>query len=122
MIITIDYIKDAGIIDKERIVFSVKEDGQLGKYLIAESNTIDDSRFSAKIKNPFWFPDKDVKAGDLVILYTKEGSTNTVSNEDGSHLYFFYWGLKESHLSIDNACVVLFESSWKVSSVPKLDE
>lgn len=119
MIISIDYIKDSGNIEKERIVFDVIEDGQIGKYLIAESETLNDSKFSSLIKNTYWFPDQEVKTGDRVILYTKEGRKNIVDNEDGSNSYFFYWGLKSPHLKSDNDCVVLFETSWTISVIPK---
>ena len=66
MNIVIDYIKDSGNLDKERIVFAVKDDEQLGKYLIAESFLLENSRFSARIKNVFWFPDQELNQGLLV--------------------------------------------------------
>lgn len=71
MNIAIDYIKDPGNLDKERLVFVVKSDEQLGKYLIAESVLLENSRFSAKIKNTYWFPDQELKQGDVVVLYGK---------------------------------------------------
>lgn len=117
MNIIIDYIRDAGVLDKERIVFAVKSDEQIGKYLIAESNLLENSRFSSKIKNIYWFPDQDVKAGDKVVLYTKQGSSNSVHNEDGSTTYFYYWGLNQAHLSGDKPCVVLFNATWMVSAI-----
>lgn len=122
MIISIDYIKDAGSIEKERIVFAVNGDGQLGKFLIAESQTLDESRFSSLVKNPYWFPDRKIKAGDRVVLYTKKGVNNVVDNKNGTHTYFYYWGLENSHLVTDRACVVLFETSWTVSVIPKDEE
>lgn len=122
MNIAIDYIKDPGNLDKERIVFAVKNDEQLGKYLIAESVLLDKSRFSAKIKNIFWFPDQELKQGDVVVLYTKSGNNNTSKNEDGSTIYFYYWGLSEPHLNDKEPCVVLFEASWEVRAIQKNNE
>ena len=119
MNIAIDYIKDPGNLDKERIVFAVKNDEQLGKYLIAESVLLDNSRFSAKIKNIFWFPDQELKQGDVVVLYTKSGNNNANKNEDGSTIYFYYWGLSEPHLNDKKPCVVLFETSWEVRAIQK---
>lgn len=122
MNILIEYIKDAGNLDKERIVFSAKADEQLGKYLIAESNILENSRFSAKIRNTYWFPDQEVKAGDRVVLYTKVGNTNITNNEDGSKTYFFYWGLSVPHLNENKPCVVLFEATWNVAAIPNPQE
>jgi len=119
MNIAIDYIKDPGNLDKERIVFAVKNDEQLGKYLIAESVLIENSRFSAKIKNVYWFPDQELKQGDKVVLYTKSGNNNTNKNEDGSTTYFYYWGLSEPHLNDKKPCVVLFDASWEVCAIQK---
>ena len=119
MNIAIDYIKDPGNLDKERIVFAVKNDEQLGKYLIAESVLIENTRFSAKIKNVFWFPDQELKQGDLVVLYTKLGTNNINKNEDGSTTYFYYWGLSEPHLNDKKPCVVLFDASWEVCAIQK---
>ena len=121
MNIAIDYIKDSGNLDKERIVFAVKNDEQLGKYLIAESVLLENSRFSARIKNVFWFPDQELKQGDVVVLYTKSGNNNINKNEDGSTTYFYYWGLSEPHLINNKPCVVLFEASWDVCAILKND-
>ena len=121
MNIAIDYIKNPGDLDKERIVFAVKNDEQLGKYLIAESVLTEDARFSARIKNVFWFPDQELKQGDVVVLYTKSGSNNTIKNEDGSTTYFYYWGLSEPHLNDNKPCVVLFEATWEVRAIQKYE-
>ena len=121
MNIAIDYIKDSGNLDKERIVFAVKNDEQLGKYLIAESVMLDKVRFSAKINNIFWFPDQELKQGDVVVLYTKSGNNNTNRNDDGSTTYFYYWGLSEPHLNENEPCVVLFDASWEVLAIPQSD-
>ena len=117
MNLIIDYIRDAGNLDKERIVFKAERNTQLGSYLIAETYVMDDARFSSKIQNVFWFPDLEIKVGDRVILYTKSGERNISSNEDGTTNYFFYWNLEESHLKGENPCVVLLNASWKAYTV-----
>ena len=118
MDIVIDYIRDAGDIDKERIVFKAEKDTQLGKFLIAESYELDNSRFSSSLKNLYWFPDQEIKSGDRVVLYTKAGGRNIIENEDGTKSYFYYWNLKESHLKGDKPCIVILDAaSWKAYSV-----
>lgn len=119
MDLVIDYIRDAGNIDKERIVFITKCNTQLGQYLIAETYETDDARFSARIENVFWFPDLELKVGDRVVLYTKCGEHNMSSNEDGTKNYFFYWNLSKSHLKGEKPCVVLLNASWKAYMVSK---
>lgn len=119
MNIAIDYIKDSGNLDKERIVFAVKNDEQLGKYLIAESVLLDNARFSANLNNIFWFPDQELKQGDVVVLYTKSGNNNISVNEDGSTTYYYYWGLTQPHLNDNKPCVVLFDASWEVRAIQK---
>lgn len=119
MDLVVDYIRDAGNLDKERIVFKAEHNTQLGQFLIAETYVMGDSRFSSKIQNLFWFPDMELKIGDRVILYTKSGERNESSNEDGTKNYFFYWNLEESHLKGEKPCVVLLNASWKAYVVTK---
>lgn len=117
MDLVIDYIRDAGNLDKERIVFKTERNTQLGKYLIAETYEMDNARFSSNIENIFWFPDLELKLGDRVVLYTKSGERNISSNEDGTTTYFFYWNLNMSHLKGEKPCVVLLDASWKAYTV-----
>ena len=50
MDIEILYIKDNGVLDKERVVLLVKEDCDLGHYILATSHiNSDTSTFSSKI-------------------------------------------------------------------------
>lgn len=119
MNLVIDYIRDAGNLDKERIVFKVEGNTQIGRYLIAETYLTEDAMFSSKIQNVYWFPDMELKTGDRIILYTKKGENNMSSNEDGTINYFFYWNLENSHLKSNNPCVVLLNASWKAYVVSK---
>ena len=126
MKIEIQSYKDLGDKEKERVVLSVKEDAELGVYILSTTVSNPDDTISASIKNIFWLPNQKVKAGDLVIVYTKSGSKQVIENEDGSSSYFFYWGLTESLMSLENSTVVLFETTWinkKIQkSIVKADE
>ena len=33
-------------------------------------------RLTTPARNPYWFPDKQIGVGDLVVIYTKEGGDN----------------------------------------------
>ena len=93
MKIKFDSIKDAGSLEKERIIFKVLEPTNIGRYLVAKSTRVTDETFSSDIKDIKWFPDQDMKEGDLVVLYTKKGPKGNAINSDNSTTYFFYWGL-----------------------------
>lgn len=112
MNIEIVSIKDVGNTDKERVILNVVKDADLGDYIIATSTSNSDKTISPLIKNVYWLPNKSVKAGDLVIVYTKKGKQGKIENKDGSISYFCYWDLKETLSVNDNATVVLFETSW----------
>src|ERR1700722_13803986 len=89
-----DKIEDAGSQEKERIVFKVLANDQVGRYLVLKTKRGPGDSVSAT--NPlltFWFDDKEVKKGDLVILYTKSGATKSKSNKTNKS-HFFYWNQK----------------------------
>lgn len=122
MKIIFDSIKDAGSLEKERVIFKVIEATNIGSYIAAESVQVTDSTFSSKIQNIFWFPDQDMKEGDLVVLYTKNGIKANTINSDNSTTYFFYWGLNRPHTALEKSIVVLFEATWKTFEVPQVKE
>jgi len=99
--------------DEERVVLTVSEDCDIGKYFIFISKKINDKIVYTSIKRPFWFPDKVVKKGDLVVLYTKKGDDSFKENKDGSTSHFYFRNLK-SPIHIDNYYALLVESNtWK---------
>ena len=110
MDLTIRAIRDAGNAKLERIVLKVCEDCNVGDFLIMDT-TYDGDRISNKLRHTYWFPDKVVKKGDLVILYTKEGKINEKINLSGNTSHFFYWNLKETVWNKDEDCAVLFSIS-----------
>ena len=117
MNIQIDYISDYGDIEKERIVLKVMSDTDLGKYLLATTNELQDSRISSKIQSVFWLPDQALKTGDRVVIYSKSGLKSNRKNDDGTITYFFYWGLPTSLTTIKDCGVVLFETTWTFKRV-----
>lgn len=119
MKIEIDYIKDFDDFDKARIVFRVNQVTNLGLYLVAESSQVGDNSISSGVKNVYWLPDQELKLGDLVVLYLKKGEKRSVTNNDGSITYFYYWGLNKTFSPENKSCVVLFEASWMFKSISK---
>lgn len=122
MKIIFDSIKDPGVLDKERVIFKVIESVNIGHYIAAESVSITNETFSSKIQNIFWFPDQEMKEGDLVVLYSKKGTKADTINADSSTTYFYYWGLTRPHTDVEKAIIVLLETSWKIYEVPNVKD
>lgn len=106
-------IIDRGATD-ERLVLLVKEDCDIGKFFAFITTKSDEKIIYTNIKHPFWFPDKLVKKGDLVVLYTKVGSSSFKVNEDGSSSHFYYRNLK-SPILVENYFALIIEvNTWAV--------
>lgn len=115
MDVKIKYIKNSGSASEEKIVFEVLKDCEIGYYLVLDTTYLSDGKVSNKLRHPYWFPDKKVKTGDLIVLYTKQGENKSKVNEDGSSTHFFYWGLDTSIINNDGDCIVLIEAqNWNV--------
>lgn len=122
MSLLIQQIKDAGVPDKERLVLEADAPTEIGYYAVAASRESGPGKVSSRLTAIYWFPDGHVEAGDLVILYTKSGSTHRQDNRDGSKSHFYYWG-KQAPLWADVSAraVVLQMASWQVTG-PQLNE
>lgn len=112
--------KDLGDKERERVVLNVKEDTDVGTYIISTTTVNPDNSISASISNIYWLPNQKVKAGDWVIIYTKGGTKKKLDNEDGSSSYFYYWNLPNTLLSLENSTVVLFETIWNNKAIVKV--
>ncbi len=122
MKIEISSFKDLGDKEKERVILYVKEDTELGDFILSTSVSNPNNTISSSITNIYWLPNQKVKAGDLVIVYTKKGTKKKIDNEDGSSSYFYYWGITNTLQSIKDVTAVLFETQWqnkKVEEEPK---
>lgn len=113
MKIELKEIKDKGLID-ERVILSVNEDCNVMYYLIVTSRKTSETTISRDIKNPFWFPSKLVKKGDLVVLYTQKGIDSFKTNEDNTTSHFFYRNLENPILSNFSELTLVVElGTWK---------
>lgn len=94
MNIAIKKVKDAGDPERERLLLQVQSDDDIGRYAVFATSSAEDGGVSNKVDDTFWFPDYEVSAGDLVVLYTKGGTAKVKHNEDGTTSHFFFWGRK----------------------------
>lgn len=109
MIIDVKYIKDANVFHDERIVMNVNEDCNLGSFMVMKGKSIGVDSISSQMKDSYWFPDMNVRRGDLIILYSKNGTRSEKQNSSGSTSYFFYWNKNEAMWTHDEDCAVLLE-------------
>ena len=85
----------------------------IGYYLVLDSTYTPDDNVSNLVRHPYWFPDEDVSAGDLVVLYTKAGKQSVKHNKNGSSSHFFYRGLDKTVWNQTSDCAVVLEiASW----------
>jgi hypothetical protein len=85
------YFRDPGTLASERLVLRINAATEIGEFAIFRA-AAEDGSVTTEVTHVFWFPDKAAKAGDVVVLYTKEGANRERSNRDGSTSHFFYWG------------------------------
>lgn len=118
MNLEIKYIKNRNE-EGERIVFVVKKDCDIGSYLVFLTKQTKPESFNIKyLKHPFWFPDNKVKENDLVILYSKSGTSSQKINKDGTTSYFFYRGIGASIFTDDDHIALLIEADkWAGSQM-----
>jgi hypothetical protein len=62
-----------------------------------------------------------VSAGDLVVVYTKEGTKREKPIDGGHTAHFFYWNLPQAIWDTKNrAAVLLHAPEWEGKSSDKL--
>ena len=105
---------DVGDLSKERIILKALMDLDIGGYAVLRSAVGSSGRTpTSGRKIAYWLPDEEIKANDLVILYTKRGSRSAKPMERGGTAYFFYWGREEVLWNDDKFGAVLLEiSDW----------
>ena len=80
-----------------------------------------DNQVTVGVLNAYWFPYKEVSAGDLIIIYTKSGKESEKRLEKGGTSHFFYWGLDfPIWQTMDVAPVILYAPEWESKSPEEL--
>lgn len=100
----------AGDLLRERIVLKARRDLDVGDYAVLRSAVgSGEGTPTSGRKIAYWFPNEDVRANDLVVLYTKKGSRGSKPIEGGHTAYFFYWGRDEALWDDHNFGAALLE-------------
>jgi hypothetical protein len=87
----------AGDIANERMILKAIRDLDVGDYAVLRSGIGTNREIpTSGRKTAYWFPNVNVKAGDLVVLYTKVGTRSTKVIEGQHTAHFFYWGREDT--------------------------
>lgn len=117
MKITISNIFKRGEKDEERLSLKVLTDTNLTYFVVLQTAYTSPQAVGAGWKSAFWFKPQPVKAGDLVVLYTKPGTPSTKKKDDGTTIYFYYWNRANPLWVKTGDCAVLMEvDSWVTSA------
>jgi hypothetical protein len=113
-------ISDRGDSHKERLVIRVIDDTDIGEF-IAMRILYNGASVTTAVTDTFWFPDKSVKAGDLLVIYSRDGQSKEKKLEGGRTAHFFYWGLEAPVWSESTRGVVLAHApDWEASMAENL--
>ncbi len=94
MKVKITAIRESGNLDKERVVMLVESACDIGEFVLLQTGFQDGSANTSVYKT-FWFPDKSVRAGDFVVVYTKRGANSERPFKEAMS-HFFYLGQSEA--------------------------
>ncbi|HWZ36042.1 MAG TPA: hypothetical protein VNW51_07785 [Mucilaginibacter sp.] len=79
-----------------------------------------ETEFSASITHPYWFPDKKVSKGDLVVLYSKKGNNSFKENSDKTSTHFYYRDIESSILE-SNIVLIVEANTWGIEKTIQKD-
>lgn len=96
MKVEIGNFADSGNDQKERLILKVNVDVDIGGFAVFRARLSDSGEPLSGYKVAYWFPDKKIKAGDLVVLYTKSGTASQKLLSGDRTAHFFYWGLAQA--------------------------
>lgn len=107
-------IHEQGDAAKEYVRLEVIEDCDLQYYGLADTTYTSKGTISNKLRHFFWFPEKDVKKGERVVLRTGTGTNGEYVIEGGKKVHRFFWGLQSAVWNDEGDAAVLFQiRGWK---------
>ncbi|NOG72668.1 hypothetical protein [Roseicella sp. DB1501] len=107
-------VEAAGDLESERVVLRAVADVAIGKYILLCTRRSPDGKvYSGPVNHAYWFETIPVKAGDYVVLYSKDGQRSEKRSENTGSSYFFYWRQKSSIWSSDFKPTLMLASTWE---------
>ena len=106
-------VQNAGDLERERVVLRASDDLDIGRYAVFMGKSgADGNVLSGHVPAAYWFPNKKIKSGDFVVLYSKQGTTSSKTNDEGRTSYFYYWGWKQPKWVPGTTAALVETSTW----------
>jgi hypothetical protein len=106
-------VEDAGDLDSERVVLRADAATGIGRCILLHAKRSPEGKvFSGPVPGAYWFATMSVRAGDLVVLYTKRGQRSQKPQDDGATSHFFYWGLPAPIWGPDYKPALVSAAGW----------
>jgi hypothetical protein len=106
MSLELRYVEDAGDITRERVVLRATTNVDIGLYALFRCRVSKDGKPLSGAATAYWFNNKEIRAGDFVVLYTKSGSASQKKGASAATSYFYYWNLTAAHWTTDTVPVL----------------
>jgi hypothetical protein len=110
MKISVAGIYDRGNLDKERVHFRADTDLDLSYFVLLDTMWINDTQVAAGSHGAFWFAPQQIPRGHHVVVYTRVGTPNVETRDDGSVYHFVFRGLGYPQYVSPQATVVFIEA------------
>lgn len=109
-------LKILGVYDadtsNERLTLSVVNDCNISNYIVMDTTYDEDGKEKNVWRHALTLPDLEVKKGDQVKIYTRNGTSRSVLSKSGDcHLHFVYWGLNTHIWNNEGDIAYLFHVS-----------
>ena len=118
MKVQIQSVADRGDLSRERLVMRVRQDVDIGDFILIRTG-FEDDEVTTDVSNAFWFPYQRLRAGDLVVVYSKQGIDRRKQLDDGHKAYFFYWHQDSSLWNDEHVAPVLLYAPQWASKAPR---
>lgn len=118
MSLSVRSVHNHGNASDELVIIDVIKACNLQYWMICDTTFQSSTHISDKLRHMFWFPDKQVSAGDVVVLHTKIGTNTSRPMANGYSRHDLFWQLRTSVWNNDYDAAVLFEiKDWLTSAV-----
>jgi hypothetical protein len=114
MSLEILFVHDQGDHEMEHVLLKAKSDCSIGQYLLTDGRHADETQAPNRVRQAYWFPAAEIKAGEYISLWTKRGKNTTDAMIDGTAIHRYYWNLPESLWKAAGECALLFHlRTWQ---------